>query len=98
MPRLHRLCYPIAGMVLLLSSWIGSYAYWRLRNSSSGTTSIGIRQVNLYYDLHYPGMDWVIMIHRPLIAFEEFLLPEFIEIRANNYRGNRDNFGREAFE
>ena len=85
----------LSGVLLI---WGTPYLYLRSAHSLSGTFAtapVSWRQIN--YDQHYPGLTLLRLIHLPLGWMDQKLTGVEITLRKNDFHGDRDNYGREAF-
>lgn len=82
-------CWCRCGLVLI---------YTGERDTRGGTfASAPMAWIQICYDEHYPGTIGLFHVHRPLAWLDQRVTGTEVRMWSNDFHGNRDNYGREAF-
>ena len=83
---------------LMVSLWVGSYAYFRTQHSISGiNASEPTRYILIHYDLHYLWARPMFYLHQPLAWIDQRTTGSFVEMRLQDFQGDRNNYPLERF-
>ena len=83
---------------VLVTLWIGSYLYFRAQHSLGGvyaSAPLAWKQIN--YDEHYLWGKPLFYLHQPLAWLDQRITGTEVRTWKNDFHGDRDNYGREAF-